>query len=176
MAVKIEIDIKTFAERFAKEYAFLYENGNVVDGYYEAVEAGDEFIRNNPEFVAEFCDYRGDLLTSDREVATFAFVLSDVLAEERGGQIMIDIEDVNWKNDSITRRYIEDMGEMLKRPARMSAARLAEACTYCTSNDNPYAYELLNRAGLFEQYRVADSEESAKILRKAAKCFGIGLY
>ena len=176
MTVKIGIDIKAFAERFAKEYAFLYENRNGVAGYYEAVEAGDDFIRNNPEFVAEFCNYRGDLLTSDREVAAFAFVLSDVLAEERGWQRMIDIEDVNWKNDSITRRYIGDMGEILKRPARMSAARLAEACTYCTSNDNPYAYELLDRAGLFEQYRFADYEEGAKILRKAAKSFGISLY
>ena len=176
MAVKIGVDIKTFVERFEKEYAFLYENGNEVAGYYEAVEAGDEFIRNNPEFVEEFCNCRGDLLTSDREVAAFAFVLSDVLAEERGSQRMIDIENVNWKNDSITRRYIEDMGEILKRPARLSAARLAEACTYCTSNDNPYAYELLDRAGLFEKYRLADYEEGAKILRKAAKSFGIGLY
>ena len=63
-------------EQFKKEYAFLYENRNRVAGYYEALEAGDAFICQHPEFVGEFVRYRGDFLSSDREVAAFAFALS----------------------------------------------------------------------------------------------------
>lgn len=67
-------------EQFKKEYDFLYENaGAYVAGYDEALEFGDDFIKKHPEFVAEFVKFRGDYLTSDREVAAFAFALSAMI-------------------------------------------------------------------------------------------------
>lgn len=73
---KIDINIHNFFEQFQKEYDFLYENGNRVAGYAEALAAGDEFISRNQDFVGEFVRYRGDFLSSDREIAAFAFALS----------------------------------------------------------------------------------------------------
>lgn len=75
----ININIEKFASRFSQEYSFLYANRDRVAGFREAVEAGDRFIRNHPEFVAEFCNYRGDLISSDREVAAFAFTLDAMI-------------------------------------------------------------------------------------------------
>ena len=70
------IPIDEFLKKFDEEYEFLYDNYDRVAGYEEALAAGDEFIQQHPEFVREFVQYRGDALTSDREVAAFAFALS----------------------------------------------------------------------------------------------------
>lgn len=74
----VNVDIKEFADKFNDEYDFLYKNYDRVAGYDEAVETGDIFIQNHPEFVAEFANYRRDLITSDREVAAFMFALEDM--------------------------------------------------------------------------------------------------
>lgn len=75
----INIDINNFLEKFNKEYEFLYENHDNVVGYYDALIEGNEFIENYPEFVGEFVKYRGDFISSDREVVAFMFVLSDIV-------------------------------------------------------------------------------------------------
>lgn len=72
----MNINIKAFAEQFSKEYDFLYENGDNVAGYDEAVDAFDDFVKDNGEFVGEFAKYRGDFVSSDREAAAFMFALS----------------------------------------------------------------------------------------------------
>ena len=72
----MNINIKAFAEQFSKEYDFLYENGDNVAGYDEAVDAFDNFVKDNGEFVGEFAKYRGDFVSSDREAAAFMFALS----------------------------------------------------------------------------------------------------
>lgn len=74
----INIPIQEFLEKFKKEYEFLYENNNRVAGYEEAVVAGDEFIENHAEFISEFNKYRGDILSSDREIAAFMFTLESI--------------------------------------------------------------------------------------------------
>lgn len=73
--MEFNINIHKFLEQFNKEYDFLYDNYDNVAGYDEAVTAGDEFIKKNPKFVREFVEYRGDFISSDREVAAFMFAL-----------------------------------------------------------------------------------------------------
>lgn len=73
--MEFKINIHKFLEQFNKEYDFLYDNFDAVAGYDEAVAAGDEFIKKNPKFVREFVEYRGDFISSDREVAAFIFAL-----------------------------------------------------------------------------------------------------
>ena len=72
----MNINIKAFAKQFNKEYDFLYENGDNVAGYDEAVDAFDDFVKDNGEFVGEFAKFRGDFVSSDREAAAFMFALS----------------------------------------------------------------------------------------------------
>jgi hypothetical protein len=65
-------------EQFNKEYDFIYdaeERGSYVAGYDEALEYGDELIRSGADIVGKFVNYRGDFLSSDREVVAFAFAL-----------------------------------------------------------------------------------------------------
>lgn len=87
------------------------------------------------------------------------------------------IEDVKWKHDSITARWIENNREELKSPCRMKPARLAEACTFCETIDNPFALELVRRAKMeaaFLQNQTPDDKR--KVLDAAAGVFGIRLY
>ena len=72
-----KIDIGRFSEQFEKEYDFLYENEDRVAGFDEAVAWFDEMLSHDwfKKFVQEFCVFRHDLLTSDRECAAFAFAL-----------------------------------------------------------------------------------------------------
>lgn len=76
------INIQEFKRKFDDEYEFLYNahcNGCEVAGEREALREGDEFLKTHPEFVREFCEYRGDLITSDREVIAFMFALSSMI-------------------------------------------------------------------------------------------------
>ena len=72
------INIHKFLDKFNEEYDFLYDNRDNVAGYEEAVEAGDKFIGQHPDFVREFNQYRNDILSSDREVAAFMFALESM--------------------------------------------------------------------------------------------------
>lgn len=74
---EIKVNIHEFTKQFEKEYDFLYENEDNVWGYRQALEKGDEFISNpkNKEFIAEFCKFRQDFISSDREVVAFMFAL-----------------------------------------------------------------------------------------------------
>mgnify|MGYP006905470014 CR=1 FL=1 len=74
----ININIKAFLEKFNEAYDFLYDNYDRVAGYTEALEAGDSFIESHLDFVKEFNNYRGDILSSDREVVAFMFALESM--------------------------------------------------------------------------------------------------
>lgn len=78
MRKEININIKVFLEKFNEEYDFLYDNYDRVAGYIEALEAGDSFIESHLDFVKEFNNYRGDILSSDREVVAFMFALESM--------------------------------------------------------------------------------------------------
>ena len=77
-----KINIYAFAEQFKKEYQFLYHHDNV-PGYDEALEQFDAFAAENPDFVREFVNFRGDYISSDREAAAFAFALEAVEVEQK---------------------------------------------------------------------------------------------
>lgn len=72
------IGMEKFCEQFQKEYNFLYDCRGYVAGYDEAVSAFDRFQADHADFVREFAQYRGDVVSSDREAAAFMFAL-DVL-------------------------------------------------------------------------------------------------
>lgn len=72
------ISMEKFCEQFQKEYNFLYDCRGYVAGYDEAVSAFDRFQSDHADFVREFAQYRGDVVSSDREAAAFMFAL-DVL-------------------------------------------------------------------------------------------------
>lgn len=68
-------------DQFYKEYEFIYEaqaDGAYVAGYDEALEFGDKLIADHHSLVTEFNKAREDLLTSDREVAAFAFAATEL--------------------------------------------------------------------------------------------------
>lgn len=71
------MDIHKFYKKFNDEYQFLYDNYDNVAGYKEAVDYFDMVIlAQHYNFVAEFNNYRGDVITSDREAAAFVFTFS----------------------------------------------------------------------------------------------------
>ena len=75
---QININIEKFLKEFNKQYNFLYDARDNVAGYNEALESGDEFIKKHPEFIREFVQYRGDFISSDREVVAFMFALDNL--------------------------------------------------------------------------------------------------
>lgn len=77
------ISMEKFCEQFQKEYNFLYDCRGYVAGYDEAVSAFDRFQIDHADFVREFAQYRGDVVSSDREAAAFMFAL-DVLDDPDG--------------------------------------------------------------------------------------------
>ena len=77
------ISMEKFCEQFQKEYNFLYDCQGYVAGYDEAVSAFDRFQADHADFVREFAQYRGDVVSSDREAAAFMFAL-DVLDDPDG--------------------------------------------------------------------------------------------
>lgn len=72
------ISMEKFCEQFQKEYNFLYDCRGYVAGYNEAVSEFDRFQADHADFVRAFAQYRGDVVSSDREAASFMFAL-DVL-------------------------------------------------------------------------------------------------
>ena len=77
------ISMEKFCEQFQKEYNFLYDCRGYVAGYDEAVSAFDRFQADHADFVREFAQYRGDVVSSDREAAAFMFAI-DVLDDPDG--------------------------------------------------------------------------------------------
>ena len=77
------INMEKFCEQFQKEYNFLYDCRGYVAGYDEAVSAFDRFQADHADFVREFAQYRGDVVSSEREAVAFMFAL-DVLDDPNG--------------------------------------------------------------------------------------------
>lgn len=89
----------------------------------------------------------------------------------------LELSSIEWKNDSITRNFVNENARELVAPSKMEPSNLATATTYCKTNINPYAEELMRRAGNLEAFNATiDPAERGKILRNAAKSFGILLF
>ena len=76
-ALTQNIDMNAFLDKFNKEYDFLYKNRDRVAGYEEARDYFDEWVKKpeSKEFMKKFFEIRGDIVSSDREAAAFAFAL-----------------------------------------------------------------------------------------------------
>ncbi len=85
----------------------------------------------------------------------------------------MDLTQVNWRQDGITRRYVAEHTAELTTPSSMSPDQLAGATTYCQDSANPYAEELVRRAGLLEKYLRTSGTERTDVVRQAAKGFNI---
>ena len=86
----------------------------------------------------------------------------------------INIAEVNWRNDNITRRYITEHYAQLIHPGTMTAHELADAHTFCIDIENPYAKEICRRAALLEAFeRMTGEKGKGIVLRAAAQMFGI---
>ena len=88
---------------------------------------------------------------------------------------MLDLEQVNWRQDSVTRCYIAAHEAELADPSSMSPDLLALTTTHCQNLTNPYAEELARRAGLLKKYLNTSDVERADVVRRAAKGFNIEL-
>ena len=69
--------IAELREKFSDYYSELYDNGDSLPDYDKALKAGEKYIQTHPDFVQKFNETRGDILSSDREVASFGFALAD---------------------------------------------------------------------------------------------------
>lgn len=86
---------------------------------------------------------------------------------------MINLERVNWREDSVTRSFIAEHEAELADPSSMTPDLLAGATTYCQDIANPYAEELARRVGMLEKYLHTSGAECAKVVQRAAKSFNI---
>ena len=86
---------------------------------------------------------------------------------------MLNLDQIDWRQDNITCRYVAEHEAELAEPSAMSHYSLASAVTYCRSIDNPYAEELAGRAGLLEKYLRTSGAEHTDVVRRAAKSFNI---
>ena len=77
-----KINIHEFTKKFNEEYNFCYKHYDRVAGFRDAVEAFDNFLNGDvcgfKNFVMEFVQYRGDIISSDREVAAFMFAMESM--------------------------------------------------------------------------------------------------
>lgn len=71
-------NVSELSQKFSDYYNELYENGDSSFAYGYALSAGNEYISSAPELLAKFNTSRGDVVSSDREVAALAYALADM--------------------------------------------------------------------------------------------------
>ena len=70
------VDLEALLKDFSDEYKRIYDANDEVEGYEEMLWYGDSLIDECHDLCAAFARYRGDFLSSDREVAAFGFAVS----------------------------------------------------------------------------------------------------
>ena len=72
-------ELVDLTEKLDSYYDRLYEGDTSLTAFEsKACAAGDEFIKNNPDYTGLVANFRGDYISSDRETAAFAFALADM--------------------------------------------------------------------------------------------------
>ncbi len=85
---------------------------------------------------------------------------------------MLDLTQICWYDDRITKSFIRENEEELSNLSSMPIQLLVEAITYCTSYDNPFVEELLSRSGHTDQYNAAANDfDRHKVLLASARAF-----
>ena len=67
-------------KRFVEIYGIIYDSENDVLGYRFMVGYYDRMLKKSDDFktmVSEFCNYRQDVILSDREAAAFMFAFTE---------------------------------------------------------------------------------------------------
>lgn len=70
--------LRELRERVSDWYERIYDSYDNVPGYQEAIDAGDALIRSHAPYVDAIIEYRGDMFSSDREVAALAFAMDEL--------------------------------------------------------------------------------------------------
>lgn len=78
-----------------------------------------------------------------------------------------------WRSDKTTDDFREKYAEELSQPEKMSNARLCIAVTFCRKIMNPFAIELVRRAGVLDKF-MALPDDRYLLLCRAARAFGSG--
>lgn len=72
-------ELVDLTEKIGSYYDRLYEGDASLTAFEKvACAAGDDFIKNNPDYTGLVANFRGDYISSDRETAAFAFALADM--------------------------------------------------------------------------------------------------
>lgn len=75
------INYQALLDQFNKNYDFLYNSKAYVAGYNEALDYFDNTVQKNTalsDILGKFVEFRGDILSSDRECVAFVFSLEDL--------------------------------------------------------------------------------------------------
>lgn len=89
-------DISAFNTRYCETYNRLYDSREAVPGYREAIDAGDKMFKTHPDLLGDFCKYRIDVITSDRELAAFALTLKSMGLVKDLENYDRDLDKVRW--------------------------------------------------------------------------------
>lgn len=76
-----------------------------------------------------------------------------------------------WRTDAATDDFRKKYAAELSQPENMSNGRLCLAVTYCRKIMNPFAVDLVRRAGVLDEF-MAQPNNRYFILCRAARAFG----
>ena len=139
-------------KRFNYEYKRLYESRDDIEGYYEAVTAGNKFLQSHIGFVVEFNRFRGDILSSDREIAAFMLAVKalNIDKELDDAALMETYQPISFVEEY---EKMQDFRELSKEEFLALYSYLNEADYDAT------VYDLATRLSAFTNY---SSESIAK--------------
>lgn len=144
------ISMKKFCEQFQKEYNFLYDCRGYVSGYDEAVSAFDRFQADHADFVREFAQYRGDVVSSDREAAAFMFALDSLDHPDP------DLDGTPSHDEQLPENNGAESGVRSANPAPISAA-------VCPAMHGLLALSAGTLSTLARQKNLPDSEKYSSL-------------
>lgn len=78
-----------------------------------------------------------------------------------------------WRTDAATDEFREKYAAELSQPENMSNGRLCLAVTFCRKIMNPFAVELVRRAGVLDKFMALPNDRYL-LLCRAARAFGSG--